>query len=46
MIWPNARLESNHHYMVALRHLVNTAGQQIEPSPAFLALRYVRNWEV
>ena len=41
MIWPGVRLETSHHYVVALRHLVDTAGRPVEPSPAFLALRYM-----
>jgi hypothetical protein len=39
MMWPSVRLKTDHHYIVALRDLVNMSGQLIEPSPAFLSLR-------
>ena len=41
MMWSSVRLKTDHHYIVALRDLVNMSGQLIEPSPAFLSLRYV-----
>jgi hypothetical protein len=39
MLWPSVRLETGHHYVVALRDLVDSAGDRVEPSPAFQALR-------
>ena len=41
MLWPSTRLETNGHYIVAVRDLVDTSGRAIEPSEAFTALRCV-----
>ena len=41
MMWPSTRLETNGHYIVAMRGLVDTSGRAIEPSEAFTALRCV-----
>ena len=40
MMWPSERLKSGGHYIVAMRYLTDSAGYPIEPSSAFLALRY------
>jgi hypothetical protein len=39
MIRPGRRLENGHHYIVALRHLVDASGKPIKPETAFRALR-------
>lgn len=40
MMWPSARLQTDHHYVVAMKELVDTDGHLIQPSDAFLALRW------
>lgn len=39
MIWPAVRLEDGHRYVVGLRRLRNRAGQLIQASEAFAAIR-------
>ncbi len=39
MIRPVVRLDDNTRYIVAIRHVVDAAGQSLPPSPAFAALR-------
>ncbi len=41
MIWPSRRLKSGTRYIVALRYLEDDSGHPIQPSPGFIALRYV-----
>jgi hypothetical protein len=39
MIRPAIRLKDAHRYVVAIRHVVDEAGKELAPSPAFKALR-------
>jgi hypothetical protein len=39
MVRPAVRLKDAHRYIVAIRHVVDDAGAELPPSPAFAALR-------
>ena len=39
IMYPAARLQGNHRYIVAMRHFVDSLGDDIRPSAAFAALR-------
>ena len=43
MLWPAQRLLDSGHYIVALKDLVDSSGQPIQPSTAFIALRCASN---
>ncbi len=44
-LFPVTRLKDNHRYIVAIRNVVDTAGDPLAPSPAFAALRDLQVWE-